>query len=370
MVSVAVLFRAALFIISVASGGLAVNLPFNPRDYPKKIVTCPAINRAQDTQVDIDLHYVDINPKAEKTLLLLHGWPSLWASWRYQIQEFQDEYHLIAPDLRGFGASTHPGDVKSSGSMPDLVGDLLCILEHAGVQKAIAVGHDWGTQLAYEAARQRPDVFTAVVGITIPYIPAAGPFVPMETQVMAHPRLTYQLFFDRQTPAAVAELNHDIRRTLRGTIRSVASPPPESFLTSVDTFIGAWDGVDEVPPIPFFSEEEEDYWVEQFSLNGFDHTLHFYTAENNFASWKFANDQGNHTISQPVLSILSTEDPVADMEFAAKLLHSFDFLPNHALHTLPTAHWTQLEKPIEVNSIIRNWLTKLDAKQGHPRDEL
>ena len=77
--------------------------------------------------------------------------------------------------------------------MPDLVADLLCILEHAGVQKVVIVGyvapktekknkpklqtfhplprvarHDWGTQLSYEAARQRPDVFTAVVGITIP----------------------------------------------------------------------------------------------------------------------------------------------------------------------------------------------------------
>ena len=75
------------------------------------------------------------------------------------------------------------------------------------------------------------------------------------------------------------------------------------------------------------------------------------------------------------------------MVMAAKLLHSFDFLPNHALYvrntlrvrlsaiddtsqTLPAAHWTQLEKPTEVNSIIRKWLTELDAKQEHPRDEL
>jgi hypothetical protein len=75
------------------------------------------------------------------------------------------------------------------------------------------------------------------------------------------------------------------------------------------------------------------------------------------------------------------------MELAAKLLHSFDFLPNHTLHvwtfswfshqllmtfsqTLPTAHWTQLESPAEVNGIIRKWLTELDIKQGHTRDEL
>lgn len=76
--------------------------------------------------------------------------------------------------------------------------------------------------------------------------------MPTETQAKAHPRLTYQLFFDRQTPTAVAELNRDIRRTLRGTIRDVASPPPESFLTSSDTFIGAWDDVDEVCLSPFF----------------------------------------------------------------------------------------------------------------------
>jgi soluble epoxide hydrolase / lipid-phosphate phosphatase len=104
--------------------------------------------------------------------------------------------------------------------------------------------------------------------------------------VKAHPRLAYQLFFDKQTSAATDELDRDIRRTLRGTLRDVASPPPESFLTSPDTYIGAWDGVDEVcfsvsrahvsanlylqiPPIPFFSKEEEDYWVEQYSISGF-----------------------------------------------------------------------------------------------------
>lgn len=365
-----VLLTASLFLISVASNGFATKAPFNPRGYPKNVVTCPAINRAENKRVDIDLHYVDINPQAKKTLLFLHGWPGLWASWKYQIEEFQNDYHIIAPDLRGFGASTHPGDVRSSGTMPDLVGDLLCILEHAGALEAIAVGHDWGTQLAYEAARERPDIFTAVVGITIPYMPYAGPFIPTQTLVAAHPRLAYQLFFDSQTHAAATELDRDIRRTLRGTLRHVASPPPEDFLTNPETFLGAWDHYEEIPEIVFLSKEEEDYWVEQYSIQGFKHNLQFYTDENRLAAWQFANEQGNHTIPQPVLSILATEDPVANMELAAKLLHSFDFLPNHSLHRLPTAHWTQLEMPDEVNSIIREWLTKLDAKQEHTHDEL
>jgi soluble epoxide hydrolase / lipid-phosphate phosphatase len=90
---------------------------------------------------------------------MVHGWPSLWSTWSYQIQEFQvrsriknvflfsfvkyclqDDYHLIVPDLRGFGSSTHPDDVQSSGTMGDMVGDLVCILEHANVKSAICVG--------------------------------------------------------------------------------------------------------------------------------------------------------------------------------------------------------------------------------------
>ncbi|KAI0269333.1 alpha/beta-hydrolase [Gloeopeniophorella convolvens] len=372
--------RALLGLATVASGlaactttsedGTVGKPPFAPAEYAKKVVTCPAINRTENKEVDINIHYVDVNPTAERTLLLLHGWPSLWASWKYQIQEFEEEYRIIAPDLRGFGASTHPGDVKSSGTMPDLVGDLLCILKAAEIPKVIAIGHDWGTQLAYEAARERPDVFTAVVGITIPVSPGSGPFVPVRDLVSALPRLAYQQFFDGSTPDAVEELGRDVRRTLRGTLRDVASPPPGAFLTSTKSFMGAWDSVEEIPPISFFSREEEDYWVEQYEIQKFAYNLQFYTDENRLASWKFANDQGNHTIPQPVLSIFPQDDPVANWELAAKMLHSFDFLPNSTLRTLPGAHWVQLENPAGVNAIIRKWLADLYAKQEHLHDEL
>lgn len=100
-------------------------------------------------------------------MIFVHGWPSLWSSWKYQIEEFkvrcpclvtlycitlylscvllilpyfQDDYRLLVPDLRGFGSSTHPDDVKSSGNMGDMVSDLVCLLEKAGVEKAICVG--------------------------------------------------------------------------------------------------------------------------------------------------------------------------------------------------------------------------------------
>lgn len=58
------------------------------------------------------------------------------------------------------------------------------------------------------------------------------------------PTLSYQVFFAQNTSEAIVELNRDVRRTLRGTMRSVASPPPKSFLRSRETFMGAWDGME------------------------------------------------------------------------------------------------------------------------------
>lgn len=128
--------------------------------------------------------FVELNPSASRTLILVHGWPGLWSNWANQIVEFEQDYHLLVPDVRGFGGSSHPGDVESSGTMGDFVGDLACILEDRKVSKAVCVGyvmnncaysalilgtsHDWGSQICWEAARMRPDLFEAAVGVVVP----------------------------------------------------------------------------------------------------------------------------------------------------------------------------------------------------------
>jgi soluble epoxide hydrolase / lipid-phosphate phosphatase len=73
------------------------------------------------------------------------------------------------------------------------------------------------------------------------YLVGAGPYTPVEALAVALPRLTYQVYFEKSTKEAVHELNTDIRRTLRGTLRSVDSPPPSSFLESKADFLGAWE---------------------------------------------------------------------------------------------------------------------------------
>ncbi|KAF8427223.1 Alpha/Beta hydrolase protein [Boletus edulis BED1] len=330
---------------------------FNPGEYDTNAVRCPAIDRVLDQTLNITIEYVDINPLAKTTILMVHGWPSLWSSWARQ-----NDYRLLAIDVRGFGGSTHPSDIQSSSTMADIAGDLTCVLEHAGVSSAICMGHDWGSVACYEAARRRPDVFSAVIGVTIPYLPSAGDFEPIESMSGVIPTLSYQVFFARNTSVAVVELNTDVRRTLRGTLRSVASPPPKSFLRSSTTFMGAWDVP--IPPIPFFSQEEEDYFVERFSRQGFDHSLMFYTSGNKYGTWKSAHDQGNFTIPQPVLSVLPLKDPVADWNKLAESSKVAMYLPQLTTKTMDGAHWPHMEFPDEFNAITEEWIERVGLKGG------
>ncbi|CCM05727.1 uncharacterized protein FIBRA_07959 [Fibroporia radiculosa] len=346
----------------------SIEVSFRPQDLPQKTTTCKALNRAARTLEDIQIEYIDVNPTAERTLLMVHGWPSLWHSWKFQVEEFKDDYRLIIPNNRGFANSTHPGDFVASGTWADMVGDLMCVLEHAGVNTAVCMGHDWGSELCYEAARMRPDRITAVLGAVVPYMPSEGSFAPSSALVPYLPRLAYQIYLGESPDSASVELNKDVRRTLRATLRTVASPPPETFLESTTTYLGAWKEVKEIPPIPFFTKEEEDYWVEQYSIQGFEFTLEFYTIANQLGSWEFIHAQGNYTIPQPALAILPIHDPVANWEKAMQLLRSQHFLPNLAVKTMDGAHWPQLEFPKVFNRFVREWLNEIEGKETKPQD--
>ncbi|KAF8905777.1 Alpha/Beta hydrolase protein [Gymnopilus junonius] len=352
----------------------ATSTPFKPWEYKKQTTDCKAVRRAPvEEVVDIQLKYVDINPEAPTTILMVHGWPSLWSTWSNQIQEFKDDYHLVVPDLRGFGESTHPGDTRSSGTMGDMTNDLLCVLQNAKVDSAICMGHDWGSSVCYEAARLRPDVFTAVVDVVVPYLSSAGVYVPIEDLVPHLPGLAYQVYFNSQPEASIAELDKDIRRTIRATLRTVASPPPDAFLKSDESYLTAWDGVGEIPPVPFFTSEEEDYFVQQYSLQGFKHTIQFYSDDNRRMGWTLAHSQGNYTIPQPVLAVYPTEDPVADWLLVAKMMDSAKHIPHLTIETLQGAHWVHLEYPQDFNSIIRRWLerqSQFKSQKQDLRDEL
>lgn len=116
---------AAVALVAGVASATPAPRAFHPSQYKKSFATCKAVDRGGDAPVDVNLKlaYVDINPTAQKTIVMVHGWPSLWTTYRHQIDTLGKDYRLIIVELRGFGDSEHPDDLISSNSMLDVCGN-------------------------------------------------------------------------------------------------------------------------------------------------------------------------------------------------------------------------------------------------------
>src|SRR5437879_11183369 len=113
-------------------------------------------------------------------VVLCHGWPELSYAWRHQIAAIAASgFHVVAPDMRGFGRTSAPVDVNAY-SIFDTVGDMVALVAALGEKRAIIVGHDWGAPVAWHAALFRPDIFQAVAGLSVPP-PRRGRGPPLDT---------------------------------------------------------------------------------------------------------------------------------------------------------------------------------------------
>ena len=104
-------------------------------------------------------------------VLLCHGWPESWYSWRHQLQALAEAgYHAVAPDMRGYGETDKPEEIERY-TIFHLVGDMVALAAALSPDKAVIVGHDWGAPVAWHAALFRPDRFRGVIGLSVPFRP-------------------------------------------------------------------------------------------------------------------------------------------------------------------------------------------------------
>jgi pimeloyl-ACP methyl ester carboxylesterase len=102
-------------------------------------------------------------------VLMLHGWPDSARLWRHQVPALMaDGYRVITPDLRGFGRSEHPAEVRSYG-LQNVVGDVRALLDQLEVPTAHVVGHDWGAAVAWFTASMCPDRVRTLTSISVPH---------------------------------------------------------------------------------------------------------------------------------------------------------------------------------------------------------
>src|SRR5579864_7183458 len=127
-------------------------------------------------------------------VLLLHGFPESWYSWRHQLAALADAgFHAVAPDQRGYGQTERPEPIEAY-SMFHLVGDVIGLLDALGEPRAVVVGHDWGAPVAWNTALFRPDRVRGVIGLSVPYRPR-GTRPPLAIYRAALGDRFYQVYF-------------------------------------------------------------------------------------------------------------------------------------------------------------------------------
>ena len=282
-------------------------------------------------------------------VVLCHGWPELSYSWRHQIAAIADAgFHVVAPDMRGYGGSSAPADVNAY-SIFDTVGDMVALVTELGEKQAVIVGHDWGAPVAWHAAMFRPDMFTKVAGLSVPP-PFRGRARPLDSLRAGGVGNFYWQYF--QAPGvAEAEFERDVAATMRKILGRGVSDPDALFITEGKGFLG------NIPPVltlpDWISEADITTFAEAYQKSGFRGGLNWY--RNLDRNWDLTAPWQGAQIHQPSLFIAGSKDSVVTGLIGAKRVSELErVLPNlrQKLIIEGAGHWVQQERPNEVNAAL------------------
>ena len=287
-------------------------------------------------------------------VLLCHGWPELSYSWRHQIPAIAAAgYRVAAPDMRGFGRTSAPLDIAAY-SILDHVGDMVALVAALGEKNAVIIGHDWGAPVAWHAAMFRPDVFSAVAGLSVPP-PSRGRGRPLDTLRESGITNFYWQYF--QAPGvAEREFEADVDLTMRTLLGRGFSDPAASLF--VEDGKGFLRGGSATMPLPdWLNERDLSFFSEAYRKSGFRGGLNWY--RNLDRNWELTAPWQGAQIVQPSLFIAGSNDSVITGLIGAKRVADMDrVLPNlkQKLIIDGAGHWVQQERPEEVNAALTAFL--------------
>ncbi|MBW2674573.1 MAG: alpha/beta hydrolase, partial [Deltaproteobacteria bacterium] len=162
-------------------------------------------------------------------VILCHGFPELGYCWRHQLPALADAgFHAVAPDQRGYGRTDRPESIEAYDIF-QLVGDIVGLVHALGEEKAVIVGHDWGSTVAQHCALLRPDIFHTVILLSVPFAPRSWksrrPTEGMKKLLGGQDLEFYILYF--QEPGRVEkELEEDVRKFILGSLYAASGDPP------------------------------------------------------------------------------------------------------------------------------------------------
>ena len=295
-------------------------------------------------------------------VLLCHGFPEMWYSWRHQLRALADAgFRAIAPDQRGYGETDAPQPVEAY-TIHHLVGDLTGLLDALGIEKAAIVGHDWGGLLVWQMALLAAPRVAAVVGVNTPYFPRLPMLPTAMMRAVAQGNFQYILYF-QEPGVADAELERDVRRSLRSFYQAVPREIIEATRELGPGVMGPEGGgiLDRLPDRPhgdFLTADDFEVFVRAFERSGFRGGLNWY--RNFDRNWELTAYLSGARVMQPALMITAELDPVLRPNMAAGMSHWVPNLQDTVL-IKDCGHWTQQEKPAEVNRALIGFLRGLTA---------
>jgi pimeloyl-ACP methyl ester carboxylesterase len=295
-------------------------------------------------------------------VVLVHGFPESWYSWRHQLPALAEAgFRAAAIDVRGYGRSSAPLEIDAYGMLRH-VNDNLGVVEALGERTAVIVGHDWGSPIAANSALLRPDVFTAVALMSVPYSPP-GKRPPTEVFAMRGGDEEFYINYFQEPGRAEAEAEIDVRSWLVGFYIGAsgdALPPADGGSIATvrrggmlrDRFVIP----DQLPA--WLTEEDVDFYASEFEEKGFRGALNRY--RNMDRDWLDMQPWRGQPISVPSLFIGGERDgpTIWGEQAIARFPTTLPAL--RGSHILPgCGHWVQQERARHVNELLVGWLKGL-----------
>ena len=308
----------------------------------------PKPNIINTGEINMAVHELGEGPP----VIMVHGFPELAFSWRHQLPALAAAgYRAIAPDMRGYGATDKPRDVADY-TIQHLLGDLEGLMDALSIERAVFAGHDWGAMLVWQLALLAPERMAGLITLNIPHIPRP-PINPITYMRLKLGKDFYIVNF-QDSDEADRRFAEDPRRFIDTMMRvrhvsgdQVNQKPKKrtalSLLAMLEQEHPAGD--------PLLSEEELNYYHDAFAAGGFTGPINWY--RNWKHNWK-TTKKVEQKVNVPALFVGAVEDRIIGQK---QIDGMRPYVPDLEIQMIEDCgHWTQQEKPAELNAIMLEWL--------------
>jgi pimeloyl-ACP methyl ester carboxylesterase len=286
-----------------------------------------------------------------------HGFPELAYSWRSQVAALAGAgFHAIAPDQRGYGLTDRPAAVDQY-TIVHLCGDLAGMMDALHLDRAVFCGHDWGGAVVWMMPLLFPDRVAGVIGVNTAFMPRA-PGPPIEMLRKARGERNYVVAF-QQEGVADALLAKDVEKTFRLFFRAdrmsaeqFAALPPDSPARKFE-LLGALEADIPADAKLILSPDELAFYVDTYERTGFTGGINWY--RNIDRNWELTKHV-EYKVDVPALYVGAEDDVVLPPSSANGIERWVPDIEKKVI--ADCGHWTQQEKPAELNAILIDWLKR------------